>query len=253
MEKTGLISLAAFVAVAFALPSLRNQSLKRSAPDWIIDLASLAVHLFALPLLQGGATYFILQRAFPGQKAGFDAPVWMSIALYLSLDYLWYWNHRLFHAETPLWSLHKTHHSAENLDVLMTARNSVLSHFAMIYFWFVGATVYFLKDPGFFLALAGVGGIINYWGHTPFNFPLGGKLDRLVGFLIVSPQDHSWHHSRENSRCNYGTVLNIWDRIHGTYYKPAKLPESFGDPGEKRVWDQLIWPFSSSSESDATK
>lgn len=187
--------------------------------------------------------YQLLDYFVPDLEGTLAPTVLTSVGLYLLVDYAWYWNHRLFHAETPLWNLHSTHHKPTHIDVFITARNAFVSHLAMVYLWLIGLATYLLSDMSLFLGMVAFGTIINFWGHTHLNFKSGSLANRLVSVFLVTPRDHTWHHSRENSRCNFGTVLNIWDRLHGTFYSPARSPDAFGDPTLSNAWRQLVWPF----------
>lgn len=222
----------------------RQSLVQRSSVDWVVDGASLLVHFFVLPLLQVAIVYSLLDFLIPELRGKVSASVWTSIGFYLVIDYAWYWNHRLFHAETPLWNLHSTHHKPDRIDVLITARNALVSHIAMVYLWFIGLATYVLSDASGFLALVAFGTVVNFWGHTHLNFKSGSLIGSILGILIVTPLDHHWHHSRENSRCNFGTVFNVWDRLHGTLYRPGIAPKEYGDSSKSTVWSQLIWPFS---------
>jgi sterol desaturase/sphingolipid hydroxylase (fatty acid hydroxylase superfamily) len=61
--------------------------------------------------------------------------------------------------------------------------------------------------------------------HANINLPK--KLDKLVSYLIVSPNMHKVHHHWQQpyTDSNYGAVLAIWDRLFGTFYKldPSKI------------------------------
>ena len=51
------------------------------------------------------------------------------------------------------------------------------------------------------------------------NITLPDKLDRLLRFIIVTPDMHRIHHSVEKieANSNFGFNLSIWDRFLGTY------------------------------------
>ena len=56
------------------------------------------------------------------------------------------------------------------------------------------------------------------------NITLPDKLDRLLRFIIVTPDMHRIHHSVEKieANSNFGFSLSIWDRFLGTYIHEAK-------------------------------
>ena len=71
----------------------------------------------------------------------------------------------------------------------------------------------------------------------------GSRLERLVSAVFITPHDHFWHHSADNPHCNFGTVFSMWDRLHGTYHSPERLPSAFGTRLDMPVWRQLLFPF----------
>ncbi len=54
---------------------------------------------------------------------------------------------------------------------------------------------------------------------THANISLPKWLDKVVSFVIVSPNMHKVHHHWQQpfTDSNYGAVLAIWDRLFGTY------------------------------------
>jgi sterol desaturase/sphingolipid hydroxylase (fatty acid hydroxylase superfamily) len=44
-------------------------------------------------------------------------------------------------------------------------------------------------------------------------------LDQLLRLLLVTPNMHKVHHSREQTETdsNYSNIFSVWDRIFGTY------------------------------------
>ena len=59
--------------------------------------------------------------------------------------------------------------------------------------------------------------------HT--NVKLFAPLDRVLRLLIVTPNMHKVHHSREQieTDSNYSNIFSIWDRIFGTYSGTVEL------------------------------
>jgi hypothetical protein len=129
------------------------------------------------------------------------------------------------------------------MDVFVTPRNAIISHFLMVYFWGIGLSVYLIKDPSWFLSFSVMGMLLNFWSHTSFVFHSKSLVQRLISLIFITPYEHHWHHSRNQSYCNFGTVLSIWDRLHGTFYQEDRLPSQYGEDDPKTIWNQLIWPF----------
>lgn len=242
-ENLGLLAFLGFTMASLAVATERKRMTEKSAADWVTDIASILMHFFVLPALQVAIVYKLLNTFAPAWKGSLPSSLVVSLALYLLIDYAWYWNHRIFHAQTPLWNLHKTHHSPEQVDVFVTSRNALLAHFLMVYFWLIAAAVFLLSDATIFLAIATGGIVINFWSHTNFFLPCESLLNRMLIKVIVTPREHLWHHSRENPHCNFGTVFSFWDRWHGTDYCGSDRPAAFGEKSKRTVWNQLLWPF----------
>ena len=91
----------------------------------------------------------------------------------------------------------------------------------------------------------------SMFNHGNFTLPL--KIDRLLRFVLVTPDMHRVHHSvvKAETDGNFGFNLPWWDRLFGTYqYEPmaGRLDvtiglESFRDPIELRVDRMLVQPF----------
>jgi sterol desaturase/sphingolipid hydroxylase (fatty acid hydroxylase superfamily) len=109
--------------------------------------------------------------------------------------------------------------------------------------WSFSLILFLVKNPENFLIFAGIGLIINFWGHTNLNFKKHGVINKLISKVFITPLDHFWHHSTENSYCNFGTFFNFWDRIHGTFYSPDSLPKKLGFPTKLSTFKQLFFPF----------
>jgi sterol desaturase/sphingolipid hydroxylase (fatty acid hydroxylase superfamily) len=84
--------------------------------------------------------------------------------------------------------------------------------------------------------------MINFWGHSPFDFNKDSKVGIIVSSIFITPKDHHWHHSTENSRCNFATVFTFWDRVHGTLHRTGDFPKEYGFPTKDSTLKQLLYP-----------
>ena len=240
----GTIALLILSAMTLAYPPTRAKLLARRARDWFIDLACIAVIPILIPLLQMGVTYALYLWIIPSFKQSLTIhPAFALLLNPLLVDYLWYWNHRLFHAPTPIWNIHATHHSAPQLDVLVSFRSSIWSPLFTPYIWVNALAVFSLKDPGYFLLGGILGGIINFWVHTSFGPKPGSSLYQVVSLALITPHDHSWHHNSSRNSCNFGTVFNFWDKWHGTWYSPQTTPLNLGLAFRDSAWKEFFFPF----------
>lgn len=134
------------------------------------------------------------------------------IAAFLSVDFLYYWQHRFSHTVRPLWAFHLTHHSSPWMNLTTSFRLN----------WFFPLIMPFFYLPmpllGFHPLLIGPFFVINllfqFWLHTEYI----GKLEVLEG-VINTPSAHRVHHGSNKAYldANFGGVLMIWDRMFGTY------------------------------------
>jgi sterol desaturase/sphingolipid hydroxylase (fatty acid hydroxylase superfamily) len=92
---------------------------------------------------------------------------------------------------------------------------------------------------------------MSQFSHS--NITLPEKLDRLLRFVIVTPDMHRIHHSVEKmeTSSNFGFNLSIWDRFLGTYIHDAKKEQpkiiigvdQFRTSEEVSLKNLLLMPF----------
>jgi len=226
------------------LPSRRNHTFSRSGPEWAIDLISLGVHFFAIPVATGWVIYLFRKVLVPEYEGILDpSPLVGVLGGLLFTDYLWYWNHRAFHAPTRFWNLHEVHHNSRVFDIFMSARNSVASPLFFVYMWAIAVGTIVLKDPSCLVTAAAIALVINFWGHTDFAPRPGSRPHRVLAWVLITPHEHAWHHSSDDNNRNFATVFSFWDRLHGTYYSPAQKPASYGFVSQFPYWKQVVFPF----------
>ena len=91
----------------------------------------------------------------------------------------------------------------------------------------------------------------SMFNHGNVRIPLG--LDRVLRWLVVTPDMHRVHHSilARETNSNFGFNLPWWDRLFGTYRaQPAAGHEAmtigieqFRDPRELGLDRMLLQPF----------
>ncbi len=101
-------------------------------------------------------------------------------------------------------------------------------NFSGVYFWLIPLFIFIAKDPFPFLFVTGFSLVINFWGHTHFNLPKDSSVRKLASLFLIQPKDHYWHHSSDQTYCNFGTVYNFWDRFHHTWYSSEEVPQRLG-------------------------
>jgi sterol desaturase/sphingolipid hydroxylase (fatty acid hydroxylase superfamily)/rhodanese-related sulfurtransferase len=172
------------------------------------------------------------------------------LAVFL-LDLAIYLQHVLFHAVPALWRLHRMHHADLDFDVTTGARFHPIEILLSMALKF--AVVSALGAPAaavvVFEVLLNATSMFNHG-----NVGLPAELDRLLRWIVVTPDMHRVHHSvvANETNSNFGFNLPWWDRLLGTYRaQPAAGHEAmtiglddFRDPGQLRLDRMLVQPFS---------
>lgn len=185
------------------------------------------------------------------------APSWLAIlASVIILDLVIYLQHVLVHAVPVLWRLHRMHHADLEFDVTTGARfhpiEIVLSMVIKL------GTVAALGAPAvavlIFEVLLNATAMFNHG-----NVRLPERADRLLRWIVVTPDMHRIHHSvvMREANSNFGFNLPWWDRLFGTYRpEPAAGQEGmtigiaqFRNPTELRLDRMLAQPFREDSDA----
>ena len=259
MENEPLIRLGVFAGVlgVMAMWELasprRPQAIGRLA-RWpgnlgVVVLDSLLVRLL-FPTAAVGVALLAEQRDW-GLFAALAAPAWLAvIASVILLDLAIYLQHVMFHAVPALWRLHRMHHADLEFDTTTGVRfhpvEIVLSMLLKL------AAVAALGAPPVavlvFEVLLNASSLFN---HGNVRIPAG--LDRVLRWLVVTPDMHRVHHSvvPRETNSHFGFNLPWWDRLFGTYRaRPAAGHdamtigiEQFRDPRELRLDRMLLQPW----------
>lgn len=188
-------------------------------------------------------------------------PSWIEFALSLVvLDCAIYWQHRFFHMVPWLWRAHRVHHSDTGFDVSLGIRFHPFE---------------ILPSFGYKLLLIALLGItpaavatyealllgFSLWTHA--NLALPASMDRVLRFVIVTPDWHRVHHAihHDESNSNFGNILSLWDRIFGTAREQPRdghLAMSIGlsefrAPADQRLSALLIQPFRKAAAATVTQ
>ena len=152
-----------------------------------------------------------------------SVPYWAALLISVAvLDLAIYLQHVMFHALPALWRLHMVHHADLDLDVTSGSRFHPIE--ILISMLYKLAVISVLGPPVLGVLIFEV--VLNalaMFNHANVRMPL--VLDRVLRWIIVTPDMHRVHHSvesREHNR-NFGFNLSCWDRLLGTYRdQPAK-------------------------------
>ena len=142
----------------------------------------------------------------------FEKSVFIFIVTFLSVDFCYYWFHRVSHVVKFFWAFHLVHHSSQHMNLTVSYRLNWL-----------GALV----SPLFFIPLSLLGLpldfiVLCYAANLLYQFFLHTEAVGKLGFLeniIDTPSNHRVHHGSNDKYIdkNFGGVLIVWDKIFGTY------------------------------------
>ena len=147
---------------------------------------------------------------------------WMWILLFLGVDLMYYWFHRLSHEVNFLWASHVVHHQSEDYNLGVALRQSWFQQFFSWLFYIPLAWIGF--HPTHLLTVVAFNTLYQFWIHTELLKNLG-----PLEWIFNTPSHHRVHHGRnpEYIDKNHGGTLIIWDRLFGTF-EPERAPVVYG-------------------------
>jgi len=177
------------------------------------------------------------------------------VAAVLLLDAWTYFWHRLNHGVGFFWRFHRTHHSDREVDVTSASR----FHFGEL----IWSSL--LRLP--IIAITGVefGELVLYetllFGVVQFqhaNINVGTGVESWLRWVIVTPNYHRVHHSREmtEANTNFSSLISLWDVLFGTWcWRDDAEKISFGldgfdEPRQHTLAGLLKTPLQQSQEAD---
>ncbi|NEQ54693.1 MAG: sterol desaturase family protein [Leptolyngbya sp. SIO3F4] len=138
---------------------------------------------------------------------------WTIILTFISLEFCYYWFHRLTHQVPWLWATHAVHHSTTHFNLSATYRLGWTG-------WLSGNFLFFMPlfwlgfHPVAIATTLGINLLYQFWIHTELIPKLG-----WLEWAFNTPSHHRVHHAAnpEYINRNYGGVLIIFDRLFGTF------------------------------------
>jgi len=147
-----------------------------------------------------------------------EMPLWLYVLLgILLLDFFGaYLAHFTEHKIKPLWMIHLVHHSDHKVDTTTANRHHPLESVIRFTFTLLGVLV--VGTPiAIVMIYQSMSLIFTQFTHA--NIKISKTLDKLLSYVIVSPDMHKVHHHNllPYTDANYGNIFSIWDRLLGTY------------------------------------
>jgi len=209
----------ALVGIGEALAPQRALTVSKSL-RWASNLGLVVLNTVLLrllfPMAAVGIAAFCATNGW-GVLNHFQVPFWLTVPLaVVAMDFVIWLQHVMVHAVPALWRLHRVHHADLDYDLTTGARFHPVEIVLSMLIKF--ATITVLGPPVvavvIFEVVLSAAAMFN---HGNIRLPAG--LDRVLRWVIVTPDMHRVHHSVEDdeTNSNFGFNLPWWDRLFGTY------------------------------------
>ncbi|MBT5469554.1 MAG: sterol desaturase family protein [Nitrospina sp.] len=219
-----------------------------------INLALTGIDILVARLVFGAAAVGAAQFAEEKGWGLFNYLDWWSgleiVAVIIILDLMIYIQHVVLHMIPFFWQFHVVHHSDLDLDVSSGLRFHPIEILGSMLFK-IGLVFALGPSPIAVVIFEAVLNGMAQFSHS--NITLPEKLDRVLRYIIVTPDMHRIHHSIEKNETNsnFGFNLSIWDRFLGTYIHDAKKEQpkiiigvdQFRTSEEVSLKNLLLMPF----------
>ena len=261
MEQEGIIRLSiffglfiGFAAIEYFFPRrvVAKSKARRWLTNWsvsVFNVLTLRLFSLALPLLAIGAA-FDAQNLGIGlfNQIGFSAWIEIIMAI-LILDFCIWLQHLLTHKIEFLWRIHRVHHSDTEMDISTAIRFHPIE-IALSMALKIGLVYALGADPLSVLIFEILLNGSSIFNHANINIP--NKFDKILRFLIVTPDMHRIHHSSDRIEhdTNFGFALSIWDHMFRTYkmrpernHKEMEIGLNWQDEKPDKLGWSLSLPF----------
>lgn len=240
---------------------------KRNRDDVLIEtFNTFMLMVFTKPLIVF-ATISALNWAVPSTDGALSLlPFFVSLVGFLLVDdFLQYWYHRFAHEYKWLWKLHRAHHTATELGLMVSYRNAIYYYMLMPNIWWLGIATYFLGGVPVAVGIVLKQVVIvsshslvtwdSFFHRRPWLKPVL----RLIERIVVTPAFHHAHHAVSkidgvgNPNGNFGNMLSIWDQMFSSASFSHAFPTAYGIPNDPQDgWAvQSLYPLIKSNQPDS--
>lgn len=168
-----------------------------------------------------------------------ELPFLAQVALVIVLvEFGQYWMHRWMHDNALLWSTHAPHHHVTQLNAMKGYVGNPIELFLIS----LSVVAFFDLDKAPMFAAFNAMSAISIYAHANV------RSDPPVwySYFFTTIQHHSLHHtalSYEDTRCNYGNVLILLDRIFRTYRTGESIVVGQDERKRLSIIEQFAFPF----------
>lgn len=213
-----------FFALFNAAFGIKERKIKSFKSDFLYSLITLVIWMITFLLVNSIPEEGLLAIYF----YEFDTilPAIPIIIAFLTIDFIEYWIHFLYHKFPFLWKFHRFHHNPENLNWSKGLRLSIVESFTTSLVVNLLLLIVFGNSKLMFLSI--LFGIKRFYGlflHSNTDLAFGD-----FGTFISSPRFHHWHHAKyAQNPINLSTLFPFWDKIFGTFYgEGPEIPKVYG-------------------------
>lgn len=157
-----------------------------------------------------------------------DYPIISILITLMLLDLIAaYFSHFVQHKVKILWTIHMVHHSDKHVDTTTANRHHPIESVIRFFFTLLAIIISEASIEIVFLYQS-LSVAFSQFNHA--NIGLSDKVDKILSYVIVSPNMHKVHHHSfmPYTDSNYGNIFSIWDRIFGTYMELDRDKIVFG-------------------------
>jgi sterol desaturase/sphingolipid hydroxylase (fatty acid hydroxylase superfamily) len=156
------------------------------------------------------------------------------LALFLLVDFAYYWAHRMSHEINLFWGGHVVHHQSEEYNLSVALRQSSLQIVWTFAFNLPIALLGFRTLD--FALISALNTLYQFWIHTETIGKMG-----WFEYIFNTPSHHRVHHGRNPKYIdkNHAGSLIIWDKMFGTFQAEEERPV-YGITKPIKSWN-AIW------------
>ena len=196
---------------------VRYKKIKHAVPNVFFTLTTILVNL-PLAFLYLKTSNWVVSNHFGILNWLPEMPLWLYVFLGVFLiDFIGaYLPHLIEHKINLLWRVHLVHHTDHNVDVTTANRHHPLESVIRYLFTLLG--VFIIGTPmALVLLYQSLSVVATQFNHA--NIKLPKKLDKVLSYVVVSPDMHKVHHHYRlpYTDSNYGNIFSVWDRLFGTF------------------------------------
>jgi sterol desaturase/sphingolipid hydroxylase (fatty acid hydroxylase superfamily) len=220
-DQVRVLALVGLCGLLWSLESIvplyryQNGRVRHALPNVALAVILVLTNL-ALSFSSAYLATFVVRNGV-GLLALFVLPAGVQALLGIAaLDLFAYLSHLLLHKWWLGWQFHRVHHSENAVDVTTAFRQHpgetvwrLLGQLAAIVVFGIPLWIVII-----YLIISALNAQLEH-----ANIKLNVKLDRLLRVLVVTPNMHKVHHSRDQRQTdsNYSNIFSFWDRLLCTY------------------------------------